>query len=60
MVTDVKNYKRDEILFYAEKMLHYNGLLIAQCDSWLSEEEGLKYMEKRMRDRKKKECKLHR
>ena len=56
---DVKNDKKDEILFHAEKLLHYNGLLIAQCDSWLSEEEGMKNMEKRLRERKRKERKWY-
>jgi len=54
---DVKDAKMNEILFHAEKLLHYNGLLIAQCDSWLSEEEGMKNMEKRIRERKRKERK---
>ena len=54
---DVKDAKMNEILFHAEKLLHYNGLLIAQCDSWLSEEEGMKNMEKRLRERKRKERK---
>jgi len=52
---DVKNDKKDEILFHAEKLLHYNGLLIAQCDSWLSAEEGMRNMEKRIKERKRKE-----
>ena len=49
-----KNYKKEEILVYAKKMQHYNDLLIAQCDSWLSAEEGMKHIEKRIRERTKK------
>jgi hypothetical protein len=45
---------KEEILVYATRMLHYNNLLIAQCDSWLSAEEGMKQMEKRIRERAKK------
>ena len=32
--------KKEEILACAERTLHYTNLLIAQCDSWLSAEEG--------------------
>ena len=46
---------RNEILFCAEKTLHYNNLLIAQCDSWLSAEEGNENMMKQIMERKKKE-----
>ncbi|MDR2971434.1 MAG: hypothetical protein LBU83_05845 [Bacteroidales bacterium] len=31
---------KDEILFRAEYLLYQNELLIKQCNSWLSEEEG--------------------
>ena len=44
---------KDEILFHAQKLLHYNNLLIKQCDSWLSEEEGNRNMEKRIREKRK-------
>jgi hypothetical protein len=47
--------KRDKILSRAEKLLQYNNLLIEQCDSWLSAEEGLKNMEKRIREKKSSE-----
>ncbi len=53
MVNTEKN-RKEEILVYAEKMLHYNDLLIAQCDNWLSVEEGMKYMEKRIFEKMKK------
>jgi hypothetical protein len=35
-----KKDMKAEILFRAEKLMHYNELLIRQCDSWLTEEEG--------------------
>jgi len=50
-----KNIK-DDILLRAEKVLYYNNLLIEQCDSWLSAEEGNRNMEKQIEERKKK-CK---
>ena len=34
--------KKEEILACAERTLHYTNLLIAQCDSWLTAEEGNK------------------
>ena len=46
---------KDEILKQAEKLLFYNELLIEQCDSWLSEEEGNRNMEKRIAERRNKE-----
>ena len=56
MIHPEKN-KKDEILACARKMQHYNELLIAQCDSWLSEEEGMRNMEKRILERAKKKVK---
>ena len=56
MMNGGKNIK-DVILVYAKKAMHYNDLLIAQCDSWLSEEEGMKNMEKRILERMKKKGK---
>jgi len=50
---DTKKDIKDEILFRAEKLLHYNNLLITQCNSWLSEEEGMKNMEKRIREKER-------
>jgi len=49
-----ENDIRKEIQQRAERLLHYNNLLIEQCDSWLSEEEGNRNMEKRIMERKKK------
>ena len=46
--------KKEEILACAERTLHYTNLLIAQCDSWLSAEEGNKEMKKRIQEREKK------
>ena len=37
---DLAENKREEILYHAQRCLHYNELLIKQCDSWLSAEEG--------------------
>ena len=48
-----KNIK-DGILLRAEKVLYYNNLLIEQCDSWLSAEEGNRNMEKQIEERRKK------
>jgi len=47
-----KNIKKD-IIERAERLLYYNNLLIKQSDSWLSEEEGVKNMERRISERKK-------
>jgi hypothetical protein len=46
--------KKEEIMFHAQRLLHYNDLLIAQCDSWLSEEEGNRNMEERIIAKNKK------
>ena len=43
---------KDDILKRAENLLYYNILLIEQCDSWLSAEEGNRNMEKRIREKK--------
>jgi len=52
-----KNIQED-ILNRAERLWHYNNLLIKQCDSWLSEEEGNRNMEMKIAERRKKEKKL--
>jgi hypothetical protein len=52
--------KKKEILFHAEKLLHYNNLLIEQCDRWLSEEEGNQNMMKSIMERRKEEAKAKR
>ena len=52
MDTDDKNrVERKKILSLAERTKDYCDLLVKQCDSWLSEEEGLK----NLRESKKKE-----
>jgi len=45
--------KNQEILFHAEKLLRHNELLIKQCDSWLSAEEGNANMMKAIMEREK-------
>jgi len=44
---------REDILLRAEKVLFYNNLVIEQCDSWLSEEEANRNLEKQIEERKK-------
>jgi len=51
---EVEKDKKEDIRQRAERLLHYNNLLIEQCDRWLSEEEGNRNMEKRIMERKKK------
>jgi hypothetical protein len=51
---DTENIIKDDILKRAENLLYYNKLLIEQCDSWLSAEEGNRNMEKRIREQKTK------
>ena len=50
---DDQETKKEDILYTTEHALFYTDLLIKQCDSWLSEEEGIRNMEKRMREKKK-------
>ena len=45
--------KKREILISAQHLALLNDLLVEQCDRWLSEEEGLKNMEKSIRERDK-------
>ena len=42
-----------EILFRAEKLAHYNDLLIRQCNSWLTGEEGDENMMRKYKVRTK-------
>jgi hypothetical protein len=44
---------RKEILMRAQLLLRYNDLLATQCENWLSEAEGMKNMEKSIRERKR-------
>jgi len=52
---NISKNKMDEIRSRAEVLLHYNNLLIEQSDSWLPEEEGMKNMEMKIAERRKKE-----
>ncbi|MDL2256670.1 hypothetical protein LJC06_00520 [Bacteroidales bacterium OttesenSCG-928-I14] len=45
---DAKQRNKENILSLAEKTKHYCDLLIEQSDNWLSEEEGIKNIEKRL------------
>ena len=51
---NISKNKMDEIRSRAEVLLYYNNLLIEQCDSWLSEEEGMKNMEMKIVERRSK------
>jgi len=52
---NIEKNTMEEIRLRAEVLLHYNNLLIKQCDSWLSEEEGMKNMEMKIAEKRKKE-----
>jgi hypothetical protein len=52
---DATNITKDEILSLSKHAIHYTNLFIKQCNSWLSEEEGLKNAEKRIREKRAKE-----
>ena len=45
---DTKRIEKDEIIALAKKTKHYCDLLIEQSNNWLSEEEGIKNIEKRI------------
>jgi hypothetical protein len=56
----IEDNKREEILLRAKKLLHYNNLLLNQCDRWLPEEEGNKNMMTRiMQQKHTKKTKKH-
>jgi len=42
------NSKKEDIINLAKKTKRYCDLLIEQSDSWLSEEEGMRNVEKKM------------
>jgi len=44
----------ENILSTAKRLERYNDLLINQCNSWLSEKEGMKNLEKRIKREKKR------
>jgi hypothetical protein len=54
---DAKNMDKDEIISLAEKTKRYCDLLIEQSDNWLSEEEGVRNVEKRISIAKRKKGK---
>lgn len=45
---DTKKTDKKDIISLAEKTKHYCDLLIEQSDNWLSEEEGVRNLEKRL------------
>ena len=45
---DKKQQQKNEILTLAKKTMRDCDLLIEQSDNWLSEEEGIKNVEKRL------------
>ena len=45
---DLDNSKKEDIINLAKKTKRYCDLLIEQSDSWLSEEEGMRNIEKKM------------
>jgi len=55
---EVKPEIHNEIISTAERLIHYNNLLIEQCNSWLPEDEGNRIIEARFLEqirRKKRE-----
>ena len=56
----VDKNKKNEILYHAERVLYFNNMLIKQCDSWLSAEEGNANMMKTFMEKHKREAQLAR
>ena len=54
---DIGKVEKDEIIDLAKRTKRYCDLLIEQSDNWLSEEEGLKNVEKRFSEAERKEKK---
>ena len=52
MVVDSDKIKKEDIIILAKKTKRYCDLLIEQSDSWLSEEEGMRNIEKKMSEAK--------
>ena len=52
---DPDNIKKEDIIKLAKKTKRYCDLLIEQSDSWLSEEEGMRNIEKKMSASRKRE-----
>ena len=53
MIMNIEIDIREDILKDVERLLHYNNLLIEQCNSWLFVEEGNRNMELRIAERRK-------
>lgn len=51
---ETKKPNKQDIISLAKKTKHYYDLLIKQSDNWLSEEEGVKNVEKQMKKASKK------
>ena len=51
---DIKDEKIKKMLYHAYGCMLFNEMLIAQCDGWLSVEEGNRNMEAFINERKKK------
>ena len=49
--TNTNTDMKDEIMLSAQKLLHYNNLLIRQCDTWLPEKEGNRNMMRKIMER---------
>ena len=54
---EIENDLKQDILNRAKRVLHYNELLIKQCDSWLSAEEGNANMMKAIMERNRRQRK---
>ena len=59
-IDDRNIVEQKKILSLAERTKDYCDLLVKQCDSWLSEEEGLKNLrENKKRKKSQKNCFFH-
>ena len=52
--------KKDEILYHAERTLYFNNMLIKQCESWISAEEGNANMMKSVMEKQKQATRISR
>ncbi|MDR2232226.1 MAG: hypothetical protein LBE56_03765 [Tannerella sp.] len=57
---NISNDIRKALLERANRLLHYNNLLIEQCDSWLTAEEGNRNMLEQIEASRKREKELKR
>ena len=51
---DIDDEKMKKMLYHAYGCLLFNEMLVEQCDSWLSAEEGNRNMEAQIMERKRK------